>query len=243
MTPSSDTPTRVAFGLGIRDAFGVPAAVTGAGYVGFGALVGSYGGSVWAIVVSTITIWALPGQLVMIDMWQIGAPTIAVALAMMLTNARFLPMSLTLMPILRDHSHPRGHYYFAAHFISMTSWAVCTRRCPEMAPAARLPYFVGFSGTCIAVSAACGAFGYLIAGSIPPGVQLGLVFLPTVYFFVILIGDVQTRLAAIALACGGTAGPLFYLLTPQWSVLAAGFTGGTIAFVIQKILAVRARDA
>jgi predicted branched-subunit amino acid permease len=208
--------------------------VLGASYIGFGALVGSYGGSMWAIVVSTLTIWALPGQLVLMDMWQIGAPMIAVVLAVTLTNARFMPMALTLMPVLRDRSHPTVYYYVAAQFVAMTSWAVCMRRCPELPGPARLYYFVGFSLACMAAGALASALGYVIAGSIPPWLRLGLVFIPTVYFFVILIGEVQGRLAAIALACGAVAGPLLYLVTPQWSVLAAGFAGGTVAFLINK---------
>lgn len=218
----------------MREALGVPAAVLAAGYIGFGALVGSYGGSMWAVVVSTVTIWALPGQLVLMDMWQIGAPMIAVVLAVTLTNARFLPMALTLMPVLRDRSHPSALYYLTAQFIAMTSWAVCMRRCPEMPGPARLYFFSGFSLACIVAGAIAAAVGYLIAGSIPPEIRLGLAFLTPVYFFVILIGEVQSRLAAIALACGAVAGPLLYLLTPQWSVLAAGFAGGTIAFLINK---------
>lgn len=220
----------------MREALGVPAAVLGAGYIGFGALVGAYGGSVWTVVVSTVAIWAMPGQLVLMDMWHIGAPMIAVVLAVTLINARFLPMALTMMPVLRDRSHPQSRYYLTAHFIAMTSWAVCMRRCPEMPGPGRLYYFSGFSLACMAVAAITGALGYLIAGSIPPGIRLGLVFLTTVYFFVILIGEVHSRLAAIALACGAVAGPLLYLLTPQWSVLAAGFAGGTIAFLVDKSL-------
>ena len=229
------------FREGVRDALGVPSAVLAAGYVGFGALVSSYGGSVWAIVISTITIWALPGQLVLMDMWHNGAPMIAVVLAVALTNARFLPMALTLIPLLRDGRRPEFHYYLAAQLVAMTSWAVCMRRCPEMPEAARLPYFVGFSSACVVVGSIGAAIGYFVAGLIPAGVQLGLVFLSLVYFFVILIGEVQSRLAAISLACGALAGPLFYLWTPQWSVLAAGFTGGTAAFLIHK--AMQARNA
>ncbi len=230
---------RAAFAAGVREALGVPVAVLGAGYLGFGALVGSYGGSIWVVFVTTVTIWAMPGQLILMDMWQIGAPAIAVVLAVTLTNARFLPMTLTLMPVLRDQSHPQWRYYVAAHFVAMTSWAVCMRRCPQLPAPGRLFYLSGFSLSCIAVSAVAGVLGYLVAGSIPEGIRLGLVFLTTVYFFVILIGEVQTRLAAIALVAGAVAGPLLYLVTPQWSVLAAGFAGGTVAFLINKSLARR----
>ena len=228
-----------AFRAGAREALGTPAAVLGASYVGFGALAGSYGGSIWAIVISTFTIWALPGQLVLMDMWQIGAPLIAVVLAVTLTNARFLPMALTLMPVLRADSHPRSRYYLAAQFIAMTSWAVCMRRCPELPAPVRVYYLVGFSLVCMTVGALASALGYLIAGSLPAWLQLGLVFIPTVYFFVILIVEARGRLAPIALACGGVAGPLFYLVSPQWSVLAAGFAGGTVAFLLNKSISRR----
>jgi hypothetical protein len=48
--------------------------------------------------------------------------------------------------------------------------------------------------------------------------------------------EIRSRIAAIALACGGIAGPLVYTVTPQWSVLIAGFAGGTLAFAIHKLL-------
>jgi len=118
----------------------------------------------------------------------------------------------------------------------MTSWAVCMRRCPELPRAERLPYLAGFSLTCIVVGMIAGAVGYLVAGAIPPAVQFALLFLAPVYFFVMLVGEARSRLAAIALACGGPAGPLFHLVTPQWSVLLAGVAGGTVAYGIHTML-------
>jgi len=214
----------------------VPAGVLAASYIGFGAMAGAGGIPIGVVIASTIAMWALPGQLVMVDMWQIGAPVIAIVLAVTLSNARFLPMTLTLMPVLRDRSHPPWYYYLAAHGLSMTVWTISMRRCLEMPAAERLPYFTGLAAACIAVSAGASAVGYLLAGSIPPLIQIGLVFLTPVYFFVLLVGEARSRLAAIALACGGLAGPLFYVLTPQWSVLVAGFIGGTAAFLLHKAL-------
>jgi predicted branched-subunit amino acid permease len=60
------------------------------------------------------------------------------------------------------------------------------------------------------------------------------VFLAPVYFLMILIGDLRTRLAAIAVICGAVAGPLLYVVNPQWSVVAAGIIGGTAAYLIQR---------
>ncbi len=225
--------------LGARETLGATAAVVAASYVGFGAYASTTDVSVWVIVLSTFTMWALPGQLVLVDMWHVGAPLIAVLLTVMLTNARFLPMTVTLLPALRDPAHPRWRYYAAAHFVSMISWAVCMRRCPDLPRARRLEYLVGMTLACIAVGAVSVACGYYAAGWISPAVQLGLIFLTPVNFFVMLLGELKERLGALALVCGAAAGPLFYLLTPQWSVLMAGLVGGTIAFAINKALETR----
>ena len=180
--------------------------------------------------------WALPGQLVMVDMWQIGAPLIAILLAVMLTNARFLPMTVTLMPVIRHRAHRAWVYYAVAQCVAMSSWVICMRRGPEMPEEERVAFLCGLAFGFIAVGVCAGSVGYYIAESIPAVLQIGMVFLAPVYFVVFLIVEIRGRLTAIALACGGIAGPLFYLVTPQWSVLLAGFIGGTLAFAIHKSL-------
>jgi len=225
-----------AFRTGVRESFGVPGGVLAASYIGFGALAYSSGIPVWIVIASTITIWALPGQLVMVDMWQIGAPMIAILLAVMLTNARFLPMTVTLMPVIRHRSHRPWVYYLAAQCVAMSSWVICMRRGPEMPARERIAYLCGLAVGFIAIGVCGGTVGYYIAESIPKVMQIGMVFLAPVYFFVFLIVEVRTRLVAVSLACGGVAGPLLYLVTPQWSVLLAGFIGGTLAFALHRTL-------
>jgi predicted branched-subunit amino acid permease len=223
-----------AFRGGVREALGVPAAVLGAGFIGYGALAAENGYSIAQIVFATVAIWALPGQLVLIDMYAVGASAAAIVVAVALAGARFLPMTVTLTPTLRDVRYGPGVVYPAIQLLSMTTWAVTMQRAADLPPAQRIPYFVGLGLACIAVSAACGAAGHALAGALPPLVRLGFVFLTPVYFFVILVGEVRTRLAAIALACGALAGPLFHLLSPQWSVMLAGFVGGTLAYYLQR---------
>ena len=225
-----------AFRTGMRETLGVPGGVLAASYLGFGALAYSSGVPVWVVIASTLTVWALPGQLIMVDMWQIGAPLIAILLAVMLTNARFLPMTVTLLPMLRHRRHRPWVYYAVAQCVAMSSWVICMRRCPEMPVEERLPYLAGLSAGLMVESVCAGIVGYHVAESIPATLQIGMIFIAPVYFFVFLIVEARSRLAAIALTCGGVAGPLCYLLTPQWSVLVAGFAGGTLAFMIHKML-------
>jgi len=223
-----------AFWGGVREALGVPAAVLGAGFIGYGALAAENGYSIAQIVFATAAIWALPGQLVLIEMYALGASAVAIVAAVALSGARFLPMTVTLTPLLRDARHGPATLYPAMQLLSMTTWAVTMQRARELAPGQRVPYFAGLGLACIAVSALCGAAGHALAGTLPPLVRLGFVFLTPVYFFVILVGDARTRLAAVALACGAACGPLFHLLAPQWSVMLAGVAGGTLAYYIQK---------
>lgn len=220
----------------MRDALGVPAAVLAAGMLGFGALAFESGLSFLLAVACTAGIWALPGQIVLIEMHASGAPGPVTVLAVMLTAARFLPMSISLLPVVRDSASSRASLYAAAQFLAMTSWAWTMRRCTDLPREVRLAYFIGFAGTCWAVGTIATAAGYFLAGSFPPLLRLGFVFLNPVYFVVLLIGDARTTLAAVALACGAVAGPLLHLVNPQWSVMLGGLLGGTAAYVIQRML-------
>lgn len=236
MSALSHRSVSAAFYGGVREALGVPAAVLGAGYIGYGALAYENGYSVWLTMLATATIWALPGQLILIELHALGAAAFAIVLAAVMSGARFLPMTLSLMPVLRDSRYSRRVVYLVAHLIAMTTWANAMRRMPELPQSQRLPYFTGFAATCVSVCVICCPIGFYLSGAFPPLLRLGFVFLTPVYFFVILVGDVRTRLAAAALACGALAGPLLHLLSPQWSVLLSGLVGGTAAYLIQKKL-------
>ena len=219
---------------GIRDALGVPGAVLAAGMLGFGALAFESGFNVFLAVACTAGIWALPGQIVLVEMHLSGAPGALTVLAVMLTSARFLPMAVSLMPVIRDRRWSRTTVYAAAQLIAMTSWAWTMRRCADMPREARLAYFIGFAGTCWALGSVATIVGYYVAGAFSPLMRLGFLFLNPVYFVVLLIGDARTAIAVCSLVCGALAGPLMHLVNPQWSVLLGGLVGGTAAYALER---------
>jgi len=233
--PASFDTFRAAFRSGFDEAFGVPAAVLGAGYVGFGAFASDTNFTLWATVLSTLTIWALPGQLVMLEMANLGAPGVVIVTTVMLTATRFLPMTVSLLPVLRAPDHPRAAYFIAAHLLAMTGWAVAMRRAPDLPRPARLPFFIGFTCCLIVCAASATAAGFLLADKLGPTLKMGFVFMNPVYFTIVLVGDVRGRTMALALLAGAIAGPLAYLATPQWSVLLGGLAGGTIAFAFARM--------
>lgn len=223
---------RAAFRRGLREAIGAPALVLFASYLGFGALVRQSDLGVLHGLFSTATGWALPGQIVLVELYAAGAPLIAIAAAVALTNARLLPMTVALMPLLRAGLWPRWLYYVAAHWVAVTGWAAALKACPRQPKSERLAYFLGFNATLWSATLTATAAGFWLAGSVPPLVSLGLVFLNPLYFMLVFAGDVPTRLRLYSLLLGALAGPAFHLLDPDYGLLLAGVVAGTAAFLL-----------
>lgn len=218
----------------MREAAGIPAAVLVAGYLGYGALAATHDIPFAVAVASTAVIWALPGQIVFVEMHTLGAPLAATVLAVMLSSARFLPMTVMLMPEMRDARHRSWKYYVVAQLLSLSGWTLAVARFPELPREERLHWFYGVVMVLISVSALSTAAGYLGADRLPPLARLTLVFTVPMYYLLILTGAVRERIAALGLACGALAGPLAYLLTPEWSVPLGGLAGGTLAYLIVR---------
>lgn len=227
-----DTEIRRALLAGAREALGAPAMVLFAGMVGFGALGRESGLGLWVTSVTSLLIYALPGQVVFVEMFAVGASGLAIFLAVSLTAARFLPMTLTLIPqVPRAH---RGRFLYAlVHLISMTTWASMMSTFPHLKPEERLPYFTGFGLVCWGVSVPGTVLGYLAAGHVPMSVTLGLVFLNPL-FFLLLFAEVRQRASRLALLIGGMSGPLVHLAAPSWSLLLCGVVGGSVAFLLER---------
>lgn len=219
---------------GAREAAGVPAAVLAAGYLGFGALAAGHAVPVALALASTLSIWALPAQIILVEMHTLGAPLAATVLTVVLSSARFLPMTAMLMPLMRDERHRGWRYYAAAQLLALTGWTMAVARFPRIAQPERLAWFCGFALVCLAASAAATAAGYLLADRLTPLARTGLVFMAPMYYLLILLGGVRDRVAALGLACGALAGPLAYLATPAWSVLLGGFVGGSLAYLMLR---------
>lgn len=234
MSQTAQTSTRDALWAGCRDAVGVPAAVLVAGMIGFGALGHASGLSIGLTTATSFFIYALPGQVVFVEMVALGASGFAVALAAALTAARFLPMTLTLLPQIPKEDRRRS-MYASAHFISMTSWAVMMRDFAHIRASQRMAYFTGFGMTCWAVSTPATMLGYLLAGHVPTPVTIGLVMLNPL-FFLLSFTEVRARASRLALLIGGLSGPIVYSWAPGWSILICGLIGGTAAFFLDFAL-------
>lgn len=226
---------RAALRGGSRNAIGIPMLVLCGSYLGFGALIRESGLAIWHGLFSTVTSWALPGQVALVELYAVGASLFVIATAVALTNARLLPMVMTMMPVVRDDGTPRWIYYLAAHFVAVTGWAAAMRDCPQLPQNQRLPYFVGFSGTLWLSTLLATALGFMIADAVPAYVTLGLVFLNPIYFMLVFAADVRQLGRLLALVFGAVAGPSLFPVSPDWSLLVAGLGAGTLAFLLSQL--------
>jgi len=225
---------REAWRAGFREAIGTPAWLLGIGFIGFGSLAQSLDFSLLHAALSTVTIWALPGQLILVEMHTVGAPFVAILLAVVFSSSRFLPLAVTLMPHMREPGVPAWRYYAAVQMLAMTSWAVAMRRFPGQERPARLPFFLGFGLTMWIVALVCTIAGYALAGALPGPVRLAFIFANPLYFVLILTADLRGRMVPLALALGAVAGPLVHLILPAWSIIVGGLAGGTAAFFLTR---------
>ena len=228
------SPRRAAL-TGLREAMGVPALVLGSSYLGFGALIQGAGLTVWHGLFSTFTGWALPGQIILVELYSLGAGLLVVAAAVAMTNARLLPMTVALMPYLRAPGRPRWHYYLFAHYVAVTGWAAAMRRCPSLPEDQRLPYFAGFAVALWSMCLVTTAVGFFLSDLLPGYVTLGLVFLNPIYFMLVFVADARHRARILALAVGALAGPLLHLVSADWGLLLTGVLAGSLAFFADRL--------
>jgi predicted branched-subunit amino acid permease len=199
---------RAAFSAALREAAGLPAIVLAASYLGFGSLIRASGLHVGFGLVSTLSAWALPGQVALVELYSVGTSVAVIAAAVAFTNARLLPMVVVLMPYLRRRGMPRVVYYVAAHLIAVTGWIFAIQRCPMLPERERLPYFWGFTLVLWAASLTGVFLGFKFAALLPTELSLGLVFLNALYFLLIFAGDLRDRARMLALLLGALLGPL-----------------------------------
>lgn len=220
-----------AFARGLRAALAVPGLVLFSTSLGFGALARDLGFGLGHTIFVSATVYATPAQIVLLDQLARGATLAAAGFAVSLTAIRMLPMVVTLMPYLRDERGVRWVHLLAVHLVAITAWVEAQRRLPELPAGLRLPHFLGL-GTGLAGSAAAGsAFGFALAGALPPLLAATLLFMTPLYFLLSMLTTARTAPDYVAIGSGCLLGPALYLALPGLDLLATGLIGGTLAFL------------
>ncbi|MFY0610540.1 MAG: AzlC family ABC transporter permease [Hyphomicrobiaceae bacterium] len=219
---------------GMTILFRVPAAVLCASSMGYGALAHDSGLDLGLTLFINATLFALPAQVVLVDQMARGATLAAAAFAVALTAIRLLPMTVSLMPFIRDGDRRPRFGYLAAHFIAISVWVDCMLRLPALPPPKRFAYFLGMGLGMMVATLTGSTIGYLLASSVPPVVSAALLFMSPAFFWLSQVGTAKIVPDWVAIAIGCIIGPILFQLVPGLDLLLAGVIGGTIAFMIGK---------
>jgi predicted branched-subunit amino acid permease len=207
-----------------------------ASMVGFGGLCRDIGFPIGAAMLSTLLIWALPAQVLVVGGYAAGSAAAVIALAVGLSSIRMFPMTAAIMPFLRGRGSGIGTQLLAAHFVAVTAWIEGMRRLPVMAPEARVPFFFGI-GTLLILSATFATLlGFLLAGTLPRSLAIGLLFLTPLSFLIQLSHNARDLVDRLSLAFGLLLAPFFAVYGGRLDLLWTGLVGGAAAWGVHRFI-------
>ena len=229
------TMTSPAFRAGILHGLGLPAFVLMASLIGVGGLTRDIGFPMWAGVLSTLLIWAGPAQVLLFGSLAAGASLPAIAIAVSLSSIRFLPMVVSLIPLLRGPRVGTFKLLIAAHFVAVTSWTEGRRLLPDMPVPERYPFYLGFALTIMAAAAFATGMGYYLIGALPGPLAAALLFTTPMFFTLSLVAGAKAIGDWLALALGFMLAPVSTVMVGgDFDLLVVGLMGGTLAYLIQR---------
>jgi predicted branched-subunit amino acid permease len=211
-----------------------PGLVLLASAMGFGALARDSGFDLGHAVFLSAAVYALPGQVLLVDQFARGTGLLAAAFAVSLTGIRLFPMTVTLIPLVKDERSPRWLSVLAAHFVAVTAWVEAHRRLLPLPRRLRLFHFLGLGSALLCSTTLGTALGHLLAGSVSVALAAAFLFMTPLYFLCSLVATSRTGADRLAVALGLMLGPPLFLLLPGFDLLAAGLIGGTIAYTFGR---------
>ncbi len=227
---------RTPFLRGILDALTLPAWIVGFSLLGVGSLARDVGHPAGAAMLSTLLIWAGPAQVIFYGGLAAGSALPAIAIAILLSSMRFLPMTISVLPLIRGPRQTLWTQLLLAHYVAVTVWVESSRRLPAIPTHERLPYYWGFANACLGLATLMTYAGYYLVGALPGALGAGLLFVTPVFFTLSLAAGARAVPDWIAIGLGFGLAPAFTLLVGRdFDLLAAGLVGGTAAYLAGKL--------
>ena len=209
-----------------------PAFALGASFIAIGALLKDIGFNLEQSIFSTFLTYALPGSLVMAESFLIGASLINIFLAVWLVNARLYPMTVSLMPLLIHKKQPRWKYYLSCHFIAVSAWLIMKSKYQTIEKKYRIDFWIGIGTGTWFIAITSTIIGFLISDYLNKDMMIGLAIVNPVYFTCMMVGAMKSLQINLSIILGAILGPLFFFVSPEWSVLYGGVLAGTTAYFV-----------
>ena len=96
----------------------------------------------------------------------------------------------------------------------------------------RVDFWIGIGSATWSVAVLSTILGFYLSDYLNNDMLMGLAILNPIYFLCMMVGAMKTIQIAASVVLGLLLGPIFYFLSPEWSILLGGLVGGTIAYLI-----------
>ena len=212
-----------------------PAIALGCCFIAIGALLKNLGFNIEESIFSTMFIYALPGSLVMAESLLVGASLSSIFLAVWLVNARLYPMAVSLFPLMMHKSQPKWKYYFSCHFIAVSAWLIMKSNYKPVPKEHRIDFWIGIGCANWITAVSATLIGFYLSEYLDKNMMMGLAILNPIYFLCMMVGAMKNIQIVASVTLGLMLGPIFYFLSPEWSILLGGIAGGTTAYFIGEL--------
>ena len=204
-------------------------------YIGMGALAHDYGFSPWWLALSSMTVWAAPGQVILISALGTGGPPAEAAIAVSLSAIRLFPMVVALLPLLRGPQTRLRDLLLPAHFTSVSMWVESLRLLPAMPRERRIAFCNGLSAGYMGTAVTFGFVGYYLAAELPPLFAGALLFLTPMSFLISTARNARVMVDRLALALGLALAPALTSWHVGLDLMWTGLVGGSLAYGIHRL--------
>ncbi len=236
----TNSPTTTAFSIpaalrGARGAIGLPAVTICFSLVGIGGLVRDIGYPMLAGMLSSALVWAGPAQVLLFGSIASGTALPVVAIAILFSSLRFMPMTISLIPLINDPRRPLWQLLLAAHLVAITNWVEGNRRLPEMVKEDRYSYFCGFSLVVMLSGTLATGVGYYLVGALSAPLAAVLLFTTPMFFAVNLVAPIRNWMDWLPILLAvGLIPVATWTVGKDYDLVVAGLLGGTIAYGISR---------
>ena len=204
-------------------------------YIGIGALTHDYGFSSWWLALSSMLVWAAPGQVILISSLGTGAPAVEAAVAVTLSAIRLFPMVVALLPLLRGPETRTRDLLLPTHFTSVSMWVESLRLLPGLPRARRIAFCNGLSVGYMGTAVTFGFVGYYLTAGLPPLFAGALLFLTPMSFLISTARNARAMVDRLALALGLVLGPLLAYRHVGLDLMWTGLVGGSVAYGVHHL--------
>src|SRR4051812_41029144 len=234
--PDAPLTTAWAFFGGMRAAaLSVFTLVLVGSYVGIGALAHDYGFSLPWVLLSTTLMWAGPAQVILISALGTGAALFEVGLAVCLSAVRFLPMVVSLLPLIRGPETRSRDLLLPAHFTAASMWVESFRLLPPLPRERRIAFCNGLGLGFVLSGHIGGVIGFYLAAWLPVLLTAALLFLTPMSFLVSTARNSSTLINKLALAFGLVVSPLLTYFQVGLDLMWTGIIAGSLAYSIHRV--------